>query len=131
MASEDSTTWGEVCEKVGFQDGLYRTCREKIEGFDGLQNGSFDEGAPEPDMGKQIMSSALAIPEVPEGGWPKEEQQQPPQGFLGGMPVGKVLMYGGIAAVVAFLLLQKKREEIVATETVPAAPKGVTSQKAA
>jgi hypothetical protein len=63
---DEKTTWPEVCKQVGFRDNLYRTCREKIDGFTGFQNGAFDAvDAPEEDFETQVLKSALKVPKPP------------------------------------------------------------------
>ena len=128
MASEDPTTWGEVCNKVGFSDNLYSDCRKKVPGFMGGANSSFDEvpeyGPGAPDFNKQLAASALALPPPPPADWQPEEEE----GFLGGMPLNKILMYGGVAALIWLLLSKQKAASTDEPKTVP---EKVTTPKAA
>ncbi len=136
MAADDSTTWGAVCSKVGFSDNLYRDCRRNVPGFNGggMANSAFDD-VPDDDYGpdsrdfkSQLADSALAIPDAPSADWKAE-----PEGFFESLPIRQVLMYGGIAAVVWFLLMKAKvPQEGAAAATGAALPKNVaTSPKAA
>lgn len=130
MAAEEPTTWGEVCKKVGFRDNLYRVCRDKVPEFNGFAAGAFDDRGSEhgdPDFSSQLAKSALPIPPAPPKDWEPE-----PEGFLGGMfedlTAEKVVMYGGLAALLWYFFLRK--DPSVAAST-PAVDKGAASPKAA
>ncbi len=130
MAGEDPTTWGEVCKNVGFGENLYRTCREKVPEYKGFAGGAFDDRGPqEPqgDFSTQLTQSALAIPAPPPEGWEAE-----PEGFFDAMfetlTPERVVMYGGIAALIWYFFL---RQQPGAEAASPPVDKGVTSTKAA
>lgn len=129
--SEDATTWTEVCKKVRFGDTLYTTCREKVKDYPagGFAGGAFDE-VPDRDFETQISRSALKIPDPPNQEmlkkYPPGSSERPE---LFGMPLDKILVYGGVAFLVWILLLNKKQP--VATTETASAPSDVTSDKAA
>ncbi len=128
---EEKVTWPEVCGNVGFSDGLYRTCREKVNGFNGFQGGAYDDYGDEEedvDFSEKISAGAQKIPSPPPADW------QPEQGLFGalmGGTTGRLLMYGGGAALLWWFLV-KPKQQVAVTET-PAAPvtQNETSPKAA
>lgn len=132
--SDDATTWTEVCKGVRFGDGLYSQCREKAKDYPvggpaGFAGGVFDDVS-EPDIDSQITRSAIKIPEPPS----KKTLEKFPPGTserpeIFGMPLDKILMYGGVAFLTWILLLNKK-QPIATTENAPDSS-GVTSAKAA
>jgi hypothetical protein len=65
MAAKDRTTWGEVCSKVSWGEGLYSTCRKQVEGYTGFGN---DEEIPEEaqDFTKVLKKHALPVPPPPK-----------------------------------------------------------------
>lgn len=130
MAADDSTTWGEVCNKVGFSDNLYGACRKKVPGFSG-GNRALDE-VPDDDedwgpdsrgFNKQLADSSLAIPDAPGDDWKGD-------GFFSSLPIKQILMYGGVAALVWFFVMKPKEQEVIGT-TGGEIPKKVPSLKAA
>jgi hypothetical protein len=131
MAAEEPTTWGEVCKNVSYRDGLYRTCKDKIPEFNGFAAGAFDDRGPEPeqgpDFGSQLARSAQPIPAPPPQDWEPE-----PENFLGEMfgdlTAEKVVMYGGIAALIWYFFFRKEQAPAAAA---PAADKDVTAPRAA
>lgn len=123
MAADERTTWGEVCERVNFRDGLYSVCRKKVPGFTGL--GAFDavpDVEDEPEFSTQLARSALPVPPPPPDDWEEE-----PEGILENIlngDTGRYLLYGGAAAAVVLVwwfYLRTKPQQIAVTET-PAAP---------
>lgn len=129
----DETTWTEVCKGVRFGDGLYSQCREKVKDYPsgGFRGGALDDvPSPEPDFEKQVLKKAIKIPEPPGkellAKYPPGYGQEPE--FLG-MPLNKLMLYGGVALVALLVMvLRKKPQEITTTETPSA---DVTSSKAA
>lgn len=103
MAAEEKTTWTEVCSKVGFSDGLYKTCREKVEGYTGLDGAIYDEEPVEddgPDFTRMLMKQARPVPPPPPEDWEPE-----PEGFFDELmhgTTGKYVLAGGAAALAAW-----------------------------
>lgn len=95
MAAEDTITWGEVCKQVGFADNLYRTCREKVPGFDGFQEMEDEDDF---DFDAEIKDHLQPIPEPPPADWKAPDEPD----------YGKWLMYGVGALFAGSLLLGKK-----------------------
>jgi len=131
---ESAGSWGEVCQKVSYGDGLYMTCREKVTGFDGFQNNAFDQGAPE-DFTAAISKTAVNVPEPPQ--MPARHQAEPQElegggSFLEDVMDNKMLLYGGIALVV-YLVFLRGKQEIATTDSgvEPVANTPVTTTKAA
>jgi hypothetical protein len=134
MAAEDSTTWGEVCDKVGFADNLYSDCRKRVSGYTG-GNRSLDEvpdddedwGPDSKNFGRQLADSALAIPDAPGDDWKDDA------GFFESMPIKQILMYGGVAALIWFFMAKARAPQEVVTTTGAsgAVPEKLTSPKAA
>lgn len=113
-AAEDSTSWSEVCRKVGFSDNLYRDCRKNVPDYPlggaGAPNSAFDSIPEVEDFGpdssgfdKQLAGSALAAPPPPAADWKPE-----PEGFFEELNLQKVLMYGGVAALIWVLIAQAR-----------------------
>jgi hypothetical protein len=158
MSKDDTTSWGEVCKRVTMGDTLYSTCREKVSdygpgGYAGGALDSFDDA--DEDFGAQLAGSALPVPPPPpmgkgrkgkgggrgmalaafDGGHDDDDDER---GGIGGlldeMNLGKILMYGGVVALVWFLL-RKKSQEVVTTTSEPEIKtldqKPVTATKAA
>jgi hypothetical protein len=122
--AENATTWTEVCENVGFADGLYRRCRDNVDGFTGFQGGQFDElEDDEPEFGEMLAESALKAPPPPSADW------KPSGNFLGDIPWGTVVAYGSVAAL-AWWFMRPQSQTVVTTET-PAVAADVTTPKAA
>ena len=128
MASEDSTTWGEVCKNVGFGENLYRSCREKVPSYNGGLS-TYDQVPDEPtaDFGKQLAASALSIPEPPPADW----KAPPEDTFLGPFNMQQILLYGGLAAAVYWFFMRQRAEGASGAVETAAAPKAVTTPKAA
>jgi len=118
MAADETTTWGEVCKKVGFSDNLYRTCREKVSGFDGLGLGGLDEMDPDDDydFDAEIKGHLQPIPEPPGSDWTPPPEADP----------AKWIMYGMAALFAGAILLGGKKSAGGQTAST-----GVTSPKAA
>jgi len=138
----ETVTWGEVCENVRFGDGLYSKCREKVSDYPaggrrGFAGGAFDE-VPGHDTGpsfeQQLRKTALKVPEPPSA----EDLAKYPPGYgegpeIFGMPLNQVLMYGGAALVLAWLLMRNKMPQATKKEAPDSGRVGgsVTSPKAA
>jgi hypothetical protein len=141
MAKKDETTWGEVCKRVTMGDTLYSTCREKVSGYGpgGFAGGALDEfHDDDADFDAKLASSALAIPEPPPKSALRQRGRRGDDEGMGGildeMDLGKILMYGGVVALVWFLL-RKKPQEVVTTTAEPEiktlGPKPMTNANAA
>ena len=132
MAADDSTTWGEVCDKVGFSDNLYSVCRKKVPGFSGgirsldsvPEDDGEDWGPDSRNFGNQLADSALAIPDAPGDDWKGD-------GFFASLPIKQILMYGGVAALLWFFVSKARAPQEVIGTTGGAVPEKVTSPKAA
>ena len=115
MGAEEKVTWGEVCQKVGFADNLYRTCRTKMGSeftpatpFGGppmLESGDGDDGGADDDadFNKKLKKSALPVPPPPPEDWEYEPQGLMDHLMYGEMP-RKILTYAGGALVVWLLV---------------------------
>lgn len=130
MSDEDTVTWTEVCQKVQFGDGLYRTCRDKVEGFDGFQAGAEEEEWEyDPDtFGDELAASALDAPPPPPEDWSPS--------FFDTLTEGGWLQWALLAGLGAgvWWLLRPTPASQVATTDASAAPTnapGVTSSRAA
>lgn len=112
MASAaDKLSWGEICKKVSFQDGLYRDCRKNDPSYTGFENSFFDasafegedDGYDEADdalpLGRRLAKHALPIPKAPPKDWVYEPEGVLEQIMAGSL--GKYLIYGSAAAVLA------------------------------
>jgi hypothetical protein len=139
MPAEEKVTWGEVCKQVGFKDNLYRTCREKVTDWKptGFANGAFDE-VPEPDFTRRLSKTAVAIPKPPGPGDEDdedededEEDEEDDEGMFFGLPVQKLLVYGGVAAVAYFLLMRKNATPATAPKTATATSSTTAAARAA
>lgn len=133
MAADDSTSWGEVCNKVGFADNLYADCRKNVPGFSGSGNRALDvvpddDGDWGPDskgFSGQLADSALAIPDAPGADWKSDS-------FFGSLPIKQILMYGGVAALFWFFVIKAQAPQAGgATAAGGTAPEKLTSPKAA
>jgi hypothetical protein len=126
--SDDTVTWTEVCQKVQFGDALYRTCREKVEGFDGFQ-GDDEEWEYDPEtFGDELAESALPAPPPPPEGWEPS--------FLDGIMEGGWLQWAamvGVGVGLWWLLRPTPAQQVATTGAAPSASAspGVTASRAA
>ena len=139
MGAEEKITWGEVCQKVGFTDNLYRTCRTKLGSefvpatpFGGppmLSSGDGDAGGDDDadddvDFNKKLKKSALPVPPPPPDDWEYEPQGLMDHLMYGDIP-GKIIVYTGGALVL--WLLWSRFTAAPAVEKTP--PKTATTPK--
>ena len=134
MSADEKTTWGEVCQRVSYQDSLYPTCRQKVEGFTGFS--AFDETIE--DFDESLLESAQPIPTAPERR--RRPAKKPAkkndagamltallEGFMTG-DLGKYAIYGGVAAAgLAWWLWLRPKSQITVSET-PTTQKGLPGQ---
>ncbi len=129
--SDETVTWGEVCKKVQFADGLYGTCRDKIEGFDGFDGeGDEEEELYDPEsFSDELAESSLPIPPPPPADW------QPEGGFLSDlMEDGAWIQWLVFAAAAGGIwwLLKPAPQQVAVTETPQPFPMpGATTSRAA
>ena len=123
--SDDNTTWTEICQKVYWGEGLYQSCRDKVEGFTGFQNGAFDEELEQEDsedFDKLLRRSAQPIPDPPAS-TRKKKKSKKPEGLSGVIDevmhgeLGRYLLFGGGAALLAWWFLLRNKQEVVVTST--------------
>lgn len=109
MAADETTTWGEVCKRVGLRDNLYRTCRDKVPDFSGFQS-PYDAVPGQPtgdeDFDSQLARRAQPIPPPPPAGWEPEPEFL--GGVLGDINLEMILVYGGLAAAVWWFFFRKE-----------------------
>lgn len=106
--AKEKTTWGTVCQQVGFADNLYKTCRDKL-GNDFQPYSPFGDigelGDPEfedIDIDKELRGQALAIPKPPPKDW-KPEPEGLLEQIMDGSLMNKIMLYGGGAIALWFL----------------------------
>lgn len=107
--SKEKTSWGAVCQQVGFADNLYKTCRDKL-GRDfqpsspfGDMGSAYDEEFEDIDFDKQLRKAALPIPKAPSKNWKPEEPEGLMEQLMDGSLSKKIMLYGGGALVLWYL----------------------------
>lgn len=107
--SKEKTTWGSVCQQVGFADNLYKTCRDKL-GRDfqpsspfGDMNSAYDEEFEDVDFDKQLRKTALPIPKAPAKDWKPDESEGLMAQLMDGSLSKKIMLYGGGALLLWYL----------------------------
>lgn len=115
--SKEKTTWGAVCQQVGFADNLYKTCRDKLgrdfspsSPFGDLGSAYDEDFDPDFDFDKELGKTALPVPKAPPKDWEAE-----PEGFMEQLMSGdltnKIMLYGGGALVLYFLWSKLGKKE--------------------
>ena len=135
MSADEKTTWGEVCQKVSYQDSLFQTCRQKIgSSFKGFTE--YDETLE--DFDESLLESAQPVPDAPvrrqrRGGKKPSKKKDGTslsellEGFMTG-DLGKYTVYGGLAAAgLAWWLWLRPKNQIAVSET-PSTQKGLPGQ---
>lgn len=115
--AKEKTTWGAVCQQVGFADNLYKTCRDKLGNdftpsspFGDLGSAYDEDFDPDFDFDKELGKTAKPVPKAPPKDWEPE-----PEGFLEQLMTGdltnKIMLYGGGAFVLWFLWQRLGKKE--------------------
>lgn len=132
--AKEKTTWGVVCQQVGFADNLYRVCREKLGNeftpsspfgdMGGMYDEDFEDADPNFDFDKALKETALPIPKKPPADW-KPEPEGLMEQLMDGSLSKKIMIYGG-GAVALWLLwdtyLNKKTASAPAGTSALSAP---------
>ena len=137
--ADEKVSWGEVCSKTKFGDGLYQSCRDKLPDFTGFAGGIYDEETEEPDedFDKTLRRHALPVPPPPRARGARreveiadedvdEELSDEDEGLVAGImhgDLGKYLMLGGAAALLAWwFFFRNQTPQIAVTDSATAAP---------
>lgn len=107
--AKEKTTWGAVCQQVGFADNLYKVCRDRLGNdftpsspFGDLGSAYDEDFDPDYDFDKALRSSILPPPKAPPKNW-KPEPEGLMEQFMSGDLTNKIMLYGGGAIVLYFL----------------------------
>lgn len=133
---DEQPSWGEICQKVRFGDGLYQSCRNQLPSFTGFAGGAYDEEDEDDDsdydIDKELRGSALPIPEPPSARSRKgkalsataETSDARELGLLEQLihgDAGKYILYAGMAAGAAWWFLFRAKDQVAVTDS-PALP---------